>query len=335
MTRARWISLAVSAAAAEAAAAFLLGVVVVLASPAGLLASLAGPAAAPGSLAAQALALPAPVAVGVALLLHALGVLAIVRLLDGAARANGLAPLTSLGAVAAIFIPVVGPLGLGLLLRSVARHARAAVPGPPPTITPIPTLPASAPEPPAETLGAGALVARLRFARDLAVRVRAVLATRGLDGARATPLLREALHDRQEDVRLLAYALLEDRERQADATVRGLLAALAIAPASSKAALHDRLAHAYWEHCSQELIAGELEAFALGQVLEQLDAAVAAGGATASRWLLRARVLLRQGDAVGARVALDQSWRLGMPARTIEPYVAETRFVARARAVLA
>jgi polysaccharide biosynthesis protein PelE len=219
-----------------------------------------------------------------------------------------------------------------LLLRSVARHAHAPLAAPPPTITPIPTLPASAPEPPAETLGAGALVARMRFARDTAVRVRAVLATRRLDGARATPLLREALRDRQEDVRLLAYALLEDREQQADKTVRGLLAALGAAPASRKAALHDRLANAYWELCYQELVAGELEAFALGQVIEQLDAAEATGGVTAPRWLLRARVLLRQGDAVGAREALDESRRHGMPARTLDPYLAETRFVARSLA---
>ncbi len=301
MTRARGISLAVSAVAAEAVAALLL---VDAPSLSGLV---------------------------VAVVLHAAGVLATVRLLDRAAIGLGLSPVTPLAAVTAIFLPIVGPLGLGLLLRAVARGARTRGRSLPPTITLLPSLPAAAPETAGETLGIGAVASRLRFAPDSGARVRAVLATRRLDGARAVPLLREALRDRQEDVRLLAYALLEDRERQADATVRGLLAALALAgpPSSQAAVLHDRLANAYWEMCYQELVAGELESFALARVVEHLDAAAATGGPTAARWLLRARVLLRRGDAAGAREALDESRRAGMPARTVDRYVAEVAFVER------
>jgi hypothetical protein len=298
MTRARGISLAASALAAEAVAALLV------------------------------VDAPSPAGVAVAVVLHAAGVLATVRLLDSTAIGLGLSPVTPLAAVTAIFLPVIGPIGLALLVRAVGRGARAAGVALPPTITELPALPAAAPDAAGETLGQGAIAARLRFAPDSDARVRAVLATRRLDGARAVPLLREALRDRQEDVRLLAYALLEDRERQADATVRGLIAALAAAPPSQAAALHDRLANAYWEMCYQELVAGELESFALGQVIEHLDAASAAG-ATAARWLLRARVLLRRGDAPGARAALDESRRAGMPARTVDPYLSEAAFVSR------
>jgi hypothetical protein len=299
MTRARGISLAVSAAAAETVAALLI---------------------------AHTLA---PAGVAVALLLHAIGVLATVRLLDHVAIGLGLSPLTPLAVVTAVFLPVVGPIGLGFLLRAVARGARGAHAELPPTITELPPLPAAAPEAVGETLGVGAIVARLRFAPDSDARVRVVLATRRLDGARAVPLLREALRDRQEDVRLLAYAMLEDRERHADATVRALQAALAAAPASRQTALHDRLANAHWELCYQGLVAGELESFALGRALEHLDAASAAGGASAARWLLRARVLLRRGDAAAARLALDESRRAGMPARTVDPYFAEAAFIER------
>jgi hypothetical protein len=298
MTRARGISLAASALAAEAVAALLV------------------------------VDAPSPAGVAVAVVLHAAGVLATVRLLDSTAIGLGLSPVTPLAAVTAIFLPVIGPIGLALLVRAVGRGARAAGVALPPTITELPALPAAAPDAAGETLGQGAIAARLRFAPDSDARVRAVLATRRLDGARAVPLLREALRDRQEDVRLLAYALLEDRERQADATVRGLIAALADAPPTQAAALHDRLANAYWEMCYQELVAGELESFALGQVIEHLDAAAAAG-ASAARWLLRARVLLRRGDAGGARAALDESRRAGMPARTVDRYLDEVAFVSR------
>jgi len=304
MTRARGISLAVSALAAEAVAALLV------------------------------LDSPSPAGVAVAIVLHAAGVLATVRFLDHAAIGLGLSPVAPLAAVTAIFLPVVGPIGLALLVRAVGRGARAAGAAPPPTITELPALPAAPPDTAGETLGIGAIAARLRFAPDSDSRVRAVLATRRLDGARAVPLLREALRDRQEDVRLLAYALLDDRERQADATVRGLIAALAAAPPPQAAALHDRLANAYWEMCYQELVAGELESFALGQVIEHLDAASAAGP-SAARWLLRARVLLRRGDAGGARAALDESRRAGMPARTVDRYLDEVAFVSRRAGAIA
>jgi hypothetical protein len=326
MTRPRGITLAVSAAAAELAAALALG----------------------GAPSAAALVLAGA--------LHALGVWLAVRLLDGVARALALPPVTPVAGVAALFLPVVGPLGLGLLLRAVAGRARAARAGAPPRITRMPELPAAAPveigpdggaalgEAAARGadgelhshLGPGALSARLRFARDPGTRVRAVLATRRLDGALATPLLRGALRDHHEDVRLLAYALLEDRERQGDATIRALLAALAVAAPPQRAALHERLANAYWELCYQQLVAGELEAFVLTRALEHLDAA--AGDLpekSGARWLLRGRVLLRQGAGAMARAALDESRRCGMPSRTVDPYLAESQYLQRTAAPVA
>ena len=304
MTRGRGISLAASAAAAEAAATILLA-----------------RGASPGGLALAAL-------------LHGLAVVALVPVLNAAAGAFALPRATPLAVVAALFVPVLGPLGLVALFRSVGWRAHAPAAAAPPTITRIPSLPPDAPEPVAEHLGVGALAARIQFARDPDTRVKSVLATRRLDGARATPLLRAALRDAHEDVRLLAYALLEDRERQADATIRDLQAALAAAPPARRPVLDERLANAYWELCYQGLVAGELESFALTRALEHLDAAGAMappGARMAARWLLRGRVLLRQGAAPAARAALEESRRLGMPARAVDPYLMETAVAARGR----
>jgi hypothetical protein len=334
MKRSRGISLAASALAAEAVAAFLL-------------------ARASSSLLSSSLTSPSFDLV-LAALLHGLAVLAAIPLLNAVAAAFALPRATPLAVVAALFVPVLGPLGLAALFRSVGLRAHAAAGGPPPTITRMPALPAGAPEPGGEHLGVGALSSRIRHARDPNARVKSVLATRRLDGTRATPLLRAALRDGHEDVRLLAYALLEDRERQADATIRELLSALAVAPPTRRAALNERLANAYWELCYQGLVAGELESFALTRALEHLDAAAAAPdlmaatvvaparpvaltppAITAARLLLRGRVLLRQGAAGPARRALEESRRLGMPARTIDPYLFETAIAERGRAARA
>jgi hypothetical protein len=227
---------------------------------------------------------------------------------------------------------VLGPLGLAFLFRSVGRAAHALALAEPAMSTPLPDLPARAPEPAPPALGDGALAARLRFARDPDVRVQSVLATRRLDGARATRLLRVALRDRHEDVRLLAYALLEDRERQADERIQALQRELmAAATPERRVALNELLAHAHWEVCYQGLVAGELEAFELERARAHLDAAGSSGAGAAGRFLLRARLLLRQGDPDGARAALDESRRHGMPTRTIEGYRAECAFAARGR----
>ena len=311
------------------------------------------------------------VGLALAALLHGLAVVAIVPLLNAAARGFALSRPTPLAVVTALFVPVLGPLGLWALFRTLGRSAHAAGLGAPPTITRLPSLPADAPEPVGEPLGMGALAARIRHARDANTRVKSVLGTRRLDGARATALLRVALRDPHEDVRLLAYALLEDRERQADATIRELLSTLAAAPPARRAAINERLANAYWELCYQGLVAGELESFSLARALEHLDAAGtsvavpsetgaratfggrvmrSSGAAPASastsaspastttppailaaRLLLRGRVLLRQGAPEAARAALAESRRLGMPARTVDPYLMETAVTQRGR----
>ena len=262
--------------------------------------------------------------------LHAVGVLATVRLLDRAAIGLGLSPVTPLAAVTAIFLPVVGPIGLGLLVRAVARGARA------------PRRGAAADDHATagaagggargrgrdagdrRDRGAAALRARQRRARaggagDAPARRRArdAAAARGAarsPGGRAAARLRAARGSRAAGRR--------DRARAAGgaggrAGVAGRRCCTIAWPTPTGSM------------CYQELVAGELESFALGRVLEHLDAASAAGGATAARWLLRARVLLRRGDAAGARAALDESRRAGMPARTVDPYLAEAAFVER------
>jgi polysaccharide biosynthesis protein PelE len=301
MTRERKIALVAGAVVAEAAAAVLL---------------------------AQ---LPGPAVLALAALLHGLAVAATVPLLNGVAATFGLSRATPLAVVAGVFVPVLGPLGLALLYRTLGLRVRASRTGPPPTITPLPRLAASAPEPSSEHLGEGTLAARLRFARDPDARVKSVLATRHLDGARATLLQRAALRDRHEDVRLLAYALIEEREREADARIQRLLASLAAAPAEHRPTLNEQLANAYWELCYQGLVAGELEAFALDRALHHLDAAEAVVATAAARFLLRGRVLLRQGDTWAARLALEESRRRGMPARTVDAYLAEVVFAGRGR----
>jgi hypothetical protein len=180
----------------------------------------------------------------------------------------------------------------------------------------------------ATEIGLGSLEARLRFDPAPASRIAAVLATRRLQAAGdATRLLRLALRDRHEDVRLLAHALLEDRDRQAFRRIEELERALVTATGERAGSIGCRLAEALCDLCEFGLVSGELETFTLRRargLLEQLPAPGTAGAA-----LLMARVLLRQGDAGGARLAIQESGRLGAPPALLAPLAAEAGFKAR------
>jgi hypothetical protein len=266
-----------------------------------------------------------------ALLAHALGAASAAAFLSRRADRLLLAGSTGRGAwllfvITSFALPLVGPAALAALFAWVARgHAH---PGAALVRAPLSGVAAAAPLPAeiATEIGLGSLEARLRFDPASASRIAAVLATRRLHGAAdATRLLRLALRDRHEDVRLLAHALLEDRDRQAFQRIeeleRDLVTTTSERVGASVACL---LAEALFDLCDFGLVSGELESFTLRRarsLLEQTPAPETAGAS-----LLLARVLLRQGDARGARAAIDESGRRGAPPALLAPLAAEAAF---------
>ncbi|MES1205958.1 MAG: hypothetical protein ABUS79_08470 [Pseudomonadota bacterium] len=300
--------LAISGVASEAAVAAL---------------SCAGPGPAGGRMLAAAVA-------------HAIGALCLAAWLDARAERLGLQREGGrswwLFATVAGLLPLVGPLLLGQLLGRLARRddlPDAVLAG----TALVPAAFAAPAAPDAATgLGLASLEARLRFDPDSARRVAAVLATRRLDDAGdAVRLLRVALRDRTEDVRLLAHALLEDRDRRAHAGIEALTRELAEAPADRRAPLAYLLAETSLELCTSGFVSGELESFTLRQARQWIEEARGAGPirTSANAALLHGRLLLRQGDAAAARAAFEESRRLGAPAPLLAPQLAEVAFVAR------
>jgi hypothetical protein len=236
--------------------------------------SLAASALALEGAAAVLLALPGARGAALAALAHGLGATCAARFLvrryagsgAGAGRGSGL-----LFAVAAVALPVVGPIALAALIRVVARGPATDEPGLRRATLSAPADAALLAGPPAG-VGLGSLEARLRFDPAPARRVAAVLATRRLDHpADATRLLRLALRDRQEDVRLLAHALLEERDGQAYRAIAELERLLASAPAARRGPLAFRLGEALFELCASGLVSGELESFTLRRARSLLE----------------------------------------------------------------
>jgi len=172
----------------------------------------------------------------------------------------------------------------------------------------------------------------LEVAPSVRLRVEAVMALRRMDAKQAVPLLRLAFSDPSEDVRLLAFAILERREKALRSRIQLGLRELdnggVSLPVSTRARLRRRLAQDHWELVYGGFVTGDSES----RVLEAAEAH--AEGALESKFvgataLLLARILLRQRRADRARACLERAESEGVPGAACAPLLAEAAFVAR------
>jgi len=168
---------------------------------------------------------------------------------------------------------------------------------------------------------------------SLQERLDRLLVLRRVRGARAVRGLRLALADPSEEVRLLAYALLEQREQALRAIIDGAQSALQSCEALDRARAAEvtqrssllRLAQAHWELASSTLVSGEAATAALEAALRfgQDALAIRFDGATA---LLLAHVSLERNDVAGAHCWLRHAAGHGVSAAARAPYEAEVSF---------
>jgi hypothetical protein len=230
----------------------------------------------------------------------------------------------------ALFLPALGLIGLGLMLALRARSSfRKRLGGLIETDSPVlPGSPLHTDE--SARFGPGSLEGILRHSKDAETRLRVVLACRQLPGRLAVPLLRLALRDTVDDVRLLAYAVLESKERKIQSEIQALLGrADREGLASHSLTAHAKLAELYWELVYQGLVEGELLAFSLEKVLSHTAEVMGASNDHPRMAFLAGRALLLRGRTAEARAMLNDSLRRGLPAEVVGPYLAEVSFLER------
>jgi polysaccharide biosynthesis protein PelE len=235
---------------------------------------------------------------------------AVTRRLPPPAGASSLGSPARLVFTTALLLPVLGALGWIAVALVSPRHAEPR--GHALACTPVPD-----PE-----------AARIRAeqpARRPGSASARVVAARGRQDAGAIALLRRALANPDEDVRLVAHAVLESRHRAADHRLHDLDGALEAAPAEQRAPLHRRLAAEHWELARLGLVEGECLAHALDRAHQHAHATPD----SAARALLLGRIELRRGNAGAAEAALAHALALGLPPEVAAPYLAEAAFLER------
>lgn len=168
-------------------------------------------------------------------------------------------------------------------------------------------------------------------------RMRAMVSLQHVSGRVSSPLLRNVLNDPSEDLRLLAYGMLDGLEQRISQAVDEELKALRAAqaqegteqpgPATLKAV--QRLSDLYWEFIYQDLAQGDLRDYAIAQSLHYCQEVLKIQPDNAPLWLRKGRLLhaLRQLDE--AAQAYQRALKLGLPPTRVLPYQAELSFERR------
>lgn len=227
------------------------------------------------------------------------------------------------------FLPVIGPLvvGLGTLInllfpRLFHQHAfdRLAVP----------TYHLSR-----ETgVGGGSAPrggdarARLRNpSTPLGGRLQALLSMSDAPARVTGTLLREMLSDPAEDMRLLAYGMMERREQQVSRQLVHQQELLAAASgAVERRFAEQRVAELYWELVYQDLVQGDMAGFALDQAHAHASRALVGERGNGPLHVLLARIALRRDRLDEALAHLQAARAAGVAAGAVLPYEAELGF---------
>lgn len=171
---------------------------------------------------------------------------------------------------------------------------------------------------------------------SLQSRLGGMVALQYVSGKVASPLLRDLLSDSSEDIRLLAYGMLDAQEKRINRLIHqasqdfSAASEQKIGEAPSPAFLRaaERLSDLYWELVYQELAQGDLRRYAIAESLRYCDLVLAEERENAALILRRGRLLHELGESTAAEAAYERARMLGLPATRILPYLAELRFEA-------
>jgi hypothetical protein len=134
------------------------------------------------------------------------------------------------------------------------------------------------------------------------------------------------LGDEADDLRLLAYGMLDNREKTLNALIDDVLKKLDSCHDSNLSQLYQKqLAEIYWAFAYEHLAEGDMLSYMLAQA-ERYARAALSTKPDGDMWVLLAQILIKQQKMHDVDDAFTQAIKLGMPAMRIQPYLAELAY---------
>lgn len=235
-------------------------------------------------------------------------------------------PVTLLLFNVAFFIPLLGLPGAyaAAMLSVYRRHDRVL---PPFAHLVLPEFVLSLREPEIK-FSQGGIKSRLAHTSiPTQRRLQSLLALQGIPARVSSPLLQNMLGDTSDDIRLVAYGLLDSREKKITAQIHAELVNLRSAESKELRLVGLRhLAELYWEMIYAGLAQGDLRTHALNQALYYADAALHLENQDTGLLFLKGRILLEAKRYEEAQLILGSAISHGLPESRAIPYIVEIAF---------
>lgn len=229
----------------------------------------------------------------------------------------------------AFVAPLVGPACILLITRRSLRHAQHQSRQAHPASVALPEYDVQASD--NIRSSQGSIRSRLEPQVPGNIRMQALLTLQAVPGRVANPILEDLLGDDTDDVRLLAFGMLDSEEKKISLNIQHERAQL-----ETELTIEQRfdclrhLAELHWELIYACLAQGELRRHILGQAREYLESALATGiPPSPGLLLLQGRILLAQEDMDAAEEVFSRALAQGLPAVSVIPYLAEIHFLRR------
>jgi hypothetical protein len=237
-------------------------------------------------------------------------------------RLQVLALLFSFG----FFIPLLGILGLMVALAITALRPRSRPHEPFAEVRP-PEYVLSIPDPEIQFRPAGLRATLLDATLPTELRMRSLIALQNMPTRIAAPTLRRLLGDPVDDIRLVAYGILDQKEKAINDQIQENLGSLeGLANLETRVNALRHLAELHWELIYAGLVTGDVRAFTLERVLDYTGRALDLSGQDPGLWLLRGRALHARRELDAAAEAYQHAVQGGLPEQRVLPYQAEIAY---------
>lgn len=226
--------------------------------------------------------------------------------------------------VVIFYLPVLGLMGLTLALPFIMRHSskfrktNRSV-----SLSKIRNLPDS----PGLAIGdTFADLNSLYRSRNPDKRLQAIYASLKIKDQDAVPLLRMALSDPVDDIRLLAYALLDRKEHNLSARIKKSKQKLEKIENSRNKQLYRQIANDYWELSNLGLTQGETRNYVLNMACKYIEVGLKHYPQDLGLCFQYAQILLKLGNYEHAHEQFKKAETLGMEHKQLLIYYAEIAF---------
>jgi hypothetical protein len=180
---------------------------------------------------------------------------------------------------------------------------------------------------PSPGMGEGGAWSRLRTpGLPRSMRLKALLAVNAGGGFNSSRLLQMATSDSDDEIRLLAFNLYDNREKVIGAAISEALHSLRESgDPDEKLHIYRKLAFSYWEMVFNELN-NDLSEFFIGQSLQYATMVYDSGADDPSLLILIGRIHLRKGDLQQAQKFINLGLEHGAHRDRVIPYLAEMAY---------